>query len=175
MAGRFLIALPLAVLVAAGCSSRLYPSRNVRESRCETVRTMTDTRLVSVPVTFTIPPVREIRRDVRDSMSVIENDYGRSSVTVHPDGSFDHSFETKPRELTAEAQVPRTNTVSETVRDSGQTEIRTVEVNVLHWWQKGLVWTGAGTLLIAAAIIVWKLFKSRLNGIPILFKTILKS
>jgi len=145
----------LLLSVLSGCSARLYPSRDTQRTERETVTVREHVLTVPVKVAVEIPSYREFRTDVKDSVSVIENQYAKSTVIIHKDGSYDHVLEGKAQRIDADttAQV----TVSDTLRQKETSEVstitRTVETHTLLWWQKGLVWLG----VIALAMIVLKI------------------
>lgn len=170
-------------IASTGCAA-LRPQadlQSVSDSRVvEKSRIVTRYEIVSVPVTLEIPKIREIRRNVKDSTDVIENDFSISSVTVHSDGTFDHSLETKPQAWGKTVEVPVQSTDSSFFREASdeeserEVEIRPVETNVLKCWQKILVWTGAAALILMAGSAVKLIFKHNLNTIPMLFKQLFK-
>lgn len=162
-----LIFLLFSALLSVGCGApKAVPVRDaaVRDSVTVALRTTTRTELVPVLVQVPLPEIRETRRNVRDSVDVIENDYAVSTVTVHPDGSFDHGLATKPRMLEQQMDIPVQATDSSFVKESAhsmetsETVTVTQTVNVLKWWQKALIWLGA-TFLAILLIKIIRLFK----------------
>ncbi|MBP9998681.1 MAG: hypothetical protein KBS67_05500 [Bacteroidales bacterium] len=162
--------LTLAAAVAGGCAT----CRNAIESertltRTDSVRIVTRTVMVPVKVSVDVPPIRELRRGLRDSVSVLENEFAVSTVVLHPDGSFDHGLETRPHRIERQTEVPvqssDTMAVSKTAEESVRTETRVVETNVLRWYQKALIWAGAAALCALAAVLAYRLFKHRLKGV----------
>lgn len=160
-----LIFLLFSALLSVGCGApKAVPVRDaaVRDSVTVALRTTTRTELVPVLVQVPFPEIRETRRSVRDSVDVIENGYAVSTVTVHPDGSFDHGLETKPQTLERQMDIPVQATdssfVKETLHESTETVTVTQTVNDLIWWQKVLIWLGAAFLAILLFKII-RLFK----------------
>lgn len=156
-----LISLLFFALLAGGCGTSktaLSHDAVVRDSVSERLKIVTRTEIVPVYVQVNIPEIRELRRNVKDSTDVIENEYAKSTVTLHPDGSFDHGLETKAQKIEKAVEVPvqvtDTSAVKESFKTSEEKEIitKTVEVNVLRWWQKALMWCGATMLAI---VIIW--------------------
>ena len=178
-----LISLLFFALLAGGCGTSktaLSHDAVVRDSVSERLKIVTRTEIVPVYVQVNIPEIRELRRNVKDSTDVIENEYAKSTVTMHSDGSFDHSLETKAQNIEKAMEVPvqvtDTSAVKESFKSSEEKEIitKTVEVNVLRWWQKALMWCGVTMLAI---VIIW-LAKSMLlpqaNTVLTVIKTFLK-
>ena len=156
-----LISLLFFALLAGGCGASktaLSHDAVVRDSVSERLKIVTRTEIVPVYVQMNIPEIRELRRNVKDSTDVIENEYAKSTVTLHPDGSFDHGLETKAQKIEKAVEVPvqvtDTSAVKESFKSSEEKEIitKTVEVNVLRWWQKALMWCGVTMLAI---VIIW--------------------
>lgn len=156
-----LISLLFFALLAGGCGTSktaLSHDAVVRDSVSERLKIVTRTEIVPVYVQVNIPEIRELRRNVKDSTDVIENEYAKSTVTLHPDGSFDHGLETKAQKIEKAVEVPvqvtDTSAVKESFKTSEEKEIitKTVEVNVLRWWQKALMWCGVTMLAI---VIIW--------------------
>lgn len=156
-----LISLLFFALLAGGCGTSktaLSHDAVVRDSISERLKIVTRTEIVPVYVQVNIPEIRELRRNVKDSTDVIENEYAKSTVTLHPDGSFDHGLETKAQKIEKAVEVPvqvtDTCAVKESFKTSEEKEIitKTVEVNVLRWWQKALMWCGVTMLAI---VIIW--------------------
>ena len=178
-----LISLLFFALLAGGCGTSktaLSHDAVVRDSVSERLKIVTRTEIVPVYVQVNIPEIRELRRNMKDSTDVIENEYAKSTVTLHPDGSFDHGLETKAQKIEKAVEVPvqvtDTSAVKESFKTSEEKEIitKTVEVNILRWWQKALMWCGVTMLAI---VIIW-LAKSMLlpqaNTVLTAIKTFLK-
>lgn len=151
-----LISLLFFVVIAGGCSTAGALSHDVtaESNRTEKVHIVTRTEMVPVMVHFEIPKLREVRRNLKDSLDVIRNDYAVSTVRLHPDGSFDHSLESVAQVIDKTVDVPvqvtDTTSIKETDRTKQETVTITEEVNVLRLWQKVLIWFGAIALLFLA-------------------------
>ena len=171
----------LALFVMSGCSRRLYPAHEAvvsKDSVSESIRIRTRLEFVPVVVPLEIPELKEIRRNVQDSTDVIENDYAVSTVTVHPDGTFDHGLWTKPQKIEKTADVPIQVSDTLSVREASSTEEKTVteivETNILRWWQKVLMWTGLAVIVILVAFVPSHLLSGRSNTVLSVIKSLLK-
>ncbi len=152
------IILSSAVVLIAGCG----PCRRIAEQAAEerdSVRVETryeyreriDTVYVELPVYIE-------RRIVHDTMSVIENDYARSTAIIRPDGDLYHDLETKP------TKHPVAVTTKESVRDSIVYRDREVEKSVVVTrekeptrWQRGQMtgfWVLLGLIIAVVAVKV---------------------
>lgn len=179
----FISLLLFSALLAGGCGAArtaLSHDAAVKDSVRESIRIVTRTEMVPVFVKMEIPEIRELRRNVRDSTDVIENEYAKSTVTLHPDGSFDHGLETRAQEVGKAVEVPvqvtDTSEVREYVKssDSKDTVTVTVEVNVLKWWQKTLMWCGTAALAIVVIWLAGAFLARRLNTVRTVIETFLK-
>lgn len=164
-----LISLFMFPLIMGGCSAqRPSPFRNVvekRDSVVERMRISSRTEMVPVQVCFDVPDIRVERSGVRDSIDVIETDYVVSTVVMNSDGSYSHGAATKPQHIIDTVVVPVTITdtchLCTTVHRDSETSVQTVEVNVLRWYQKVLMWCGAALsafVLIRTMIFLIKHF-----------------
>lgn len=178
-----LISLLFFSLLAGGCGTAktaLSHDAVVRDSVSERLKIVTRTEIVPVYVQVEIPEIRELRRNVKDSTDVIENEYAKSTVTLHPDGSFDHGLETKARKIEKAVEVPvqvtDTSAVKESFKSSEEKDIitETVEVNVLRWWQKALMWCGVAMLAIVIIWLAKTFLLSQANTVLTVIKTFLK-
>lgn len=118
-------------------------------SGCRGVKTVTVE--VPVPVHDTMRLVRELRDSVYiDRWHTIE----RKGDTV-----YITKTETKTKTVT------RTDTAYKMIeRPITVTRTETVEVEKpLRWWQKGLMWTGGGLLVLIVGYMVWLLIVARRN------------
>ena len=142
----------LSCLVLASCSTykSVAPSEKVIvETRIEKVFE-TDTVFLEVP--------RIIEKVVtKDTVSVLENDFARSSAEVS-DGLLSHSLETKPTRQPVEIQKEIVYRDSVIVRDN--VIVQTVEVEKeLTKWQSFKMKTGGFTLsLLVIAIVLLILY-----------------
>ena len=138
----------LSCLVLASCSTykSVAPSEKVIvETRIEKVFE-TDTVFLEVP--------RIIEKVVtKDTVSVLENDFARSSAEVS-DGLLSHSLETKPTRQPVEIQKEIVYRDSVIVRDN--VIVQTVEVEKeLTKWQSFKMKTGGFTLSLLVIAIVF--------------------
>ena len=142
----------LSCLVLASCSTykSVAPSEKVIvETRIEKVFE-TDTVFLEVP--------RIIEKVVtKDTVSVLENDYARSSAEVS-DGLLSHSLETKPTRQPVEIQKEIVYRDSVIIKDN--VIVQTVEVEKeLTKWQSFKMKTGGFTLsLLVIAIVLLILY-----------------
>ena len=178
-----LISLLFFALLAGGCGTSktaLSHDAVVRDSVSERVKIVTRTEIMPVYVKVEIPEIRELRRNVKDSTDVIENEYAKSTVTLHPDGSFDHGLETKAQRIAKAVEVPvqvaDTSVVKESFKSSQEKDVitETVEVNVLRWWQKVLMWCGVAMLAIVTIWLAKTFFLPQANTVLAVIKTFLK-
>ena len=138
----------LSCLVLASCSTykSVAPSEKVIvETRIEKVFE-TDTVFLEVP--------RIIEKVVtKDTVSVLENDYARSSAAVS-DGLLSHSLETKPTRQPVEIQKEIVYRDSVIIKDN--VIVQTVEVEKeLTKWQSFKMKTGGFTLTLLIIAIVF--------------------
>ena len=142
----------LSCLVLASCSTykSVAPSEKVIvETRIEKVFE-TDTVFLEVP--------RIIEKVVtKDTVSVLENDFARSSAAVS-DGLLSHSLETKPTRQPVEIQKEIVYRDSVIIKDN--VIVQTVEVEKeLTKWQSFKMKTGGFTLsLLVIAIVLLILY-----------------
>ena len=156
--------LSLAVGACAGCSPQLYPSHSA-----ETVREIRDT-------------VMEI---IRDTVYYAEPDSTILSLLIECDerGKAQlmeiNQLRNSQRAVTTVRSEPDNKMVVKTVVDSvgiylrykeryhsreetkSETDVRIVreEVNVLHWWQKALIWSGVIAICGFLVFIIRLIFK----------------
>jgi len=141
----FILVLLSLLCVACGSIKQVTPTeRVVTETRIETVFE-TDTVFLEVP--------KIIERVVtQDTVSVLENEYARSSAVVS-DGLLSHSLETKPVQQPVEVQTKIVYRDSVIVRDN--VIVQTVEVGKeLTGWQTFKMETGGFALGIIVLLIV---------------------
>lgn len=73
----------------------------------DSVRVEYRERVVFVPDTLFVEiPAQTAERETRDSVSVLENDFAKSSARITPDGLLFHNLETKPQQIAAPIEVP---------------------------------------------------------------------
>ena len=138
----------LSCLVLASCSTykSVAPSEKVIvETRIEKVFE-TDTVFLEVP--------KIIEKVVtKDTVSMLENDYARSSAAVS-DGLLSHSLETKPTRQPVEIQKEIVYRDSVIIKDN--VIVQTVEVEKeLTKWQSFKMKTGGFTLTLLVIAIVF--------------------
>lgn len=178
-----LISLLFFALLAGGCGTAktaLSHDAVVRDSVSERLKIVTRTEVVPVFVKVEIPEIRELRLNVKDTTDVIENEYAKSTVTLHSDGSFDHGLETKAQTIEKAVEVPvqvtDTSEFKESFKSSSEKDIitETVEVNVLKWWQKALMWCGVAMLAIVIIWLAKTFLLPQVNTVLTVIKTFLK-
>ena len=129
-----------------GCSPKVYPSAEVRDSTKVVIRE----RVVHDTVTFEIEKEKEIVV-TKDTASVLENTYAKSEARVEA-GMLRHTLETKPHKV----YVPVTTVVHDTVTITKQAEkvVVTEKVNYLTRWQSFMIVLGyiIGGLLLLIVI-----------------------
>lgn len=169
----------LCASVTAGCcAQKQCPYRDVKEAEYEKVRIVTRMETVTVYPEFRLPELRELHRNIKDSLDIIENDYARSVVTRNSDGSIDHYQELRPVILhdTVTVQIPQTD--STLIKKDSRVEKEQIVIekttNILHWWQKALMWMGVISIVCALIFIVRKLFPSQISTIIKFIKQLLK-
>lgn len=132
---------PFVLFVLSGCSPRVLPPAEHRDS----VRVEYRERIDSVLVEIEIP--REVERVVvRDTVSNLENSYARSSARVDSLGFLHHELETKPQRITKPAPV----VIHDTLRFESHAKTEYIEVNKLTEAQAA--WIRAGKVLLGFTI-----------------------
>lgn len=116
------------------------------EERVRDVRVV-DTLLVRVPVE------REAVT-VRDTSSLLENDYAISEARITTDGSLFHSLETKPRTDTLTRELTIQVKDSIIYREKVIPKIVPVEKE-LNWFTQMRIWLGNIMLVLIAGAVIW--------------------
>lgn len=145
-------------LLSPGCC----PCRHLGTSQRDSVRVVTSVqtieRLVRDTAWMAIAAQAQ-RVEVRDTMSLLENDYALSRAWVHPGGVLEHTLQTKAQRravevLRREIQTVRTDTVC-----IDRVRCDVVEVaRPLTWWQQTQIrgcWIALSLLLLLGA--AWRL------------------
>ena len=141
------IALAAMLIAITGCSPRIV----------EKIVTQIEyrDREVHDTTTFEIPVIVE-KNVTRDTVSHLENPYGKSDAVVS-EGLLHHSLETKPQII----KVPFTVTVTDTLwKESEIHEVIKEVEKPLSWWRKfeiGAVWAILGAFVTAAFFVIKKL------------------
>lgn len=65
--------------------------------------------------------------------------------------------------------------VSEQTQKEAETVIVTEEVNVLYWWQKGLMWCGVAALIILMLQLIRLVIKTRSGAVLTVIKQLFKA
>lgn len=159
-----LITTAVMLALLTGCAS-LVPASSVMMSSRD-VHVKEKLSMISVTPVFEIQPLSEVRRNVKDTIDIIENEYAISSVRINRDGSFDHSLRSKPQKLECPMEVP-VRTVDSTIV-TAEKEVQTVYVEKkLTWWQQTLQICG---WILIGAIVTWICIKVFGKGILTLIK-----
>ena len=148
----------LAALAAVSCCPKLYPHKTENTERIVTV---TET-------------VRDTVIQVQPDSSVVEaliccDSTGRARLeeiqTLRQSARVQQTLSLKDNRLTSKAVVDSMGiylTYKDRYREEQKVQtIETVvekEVNILHWWQKSLMWAGALALSISISMILFRLF-----------------
>lgn len=131
----------LCIICIFGCGV----NRPVIEYR-DSVRVEYRDRIMRDTVEYELPVIIE-KHIVDDTLSVIENDYAKTTAVVH-DGLLSHNLQTKPKIL----RIPVEVQVRDTVIVEKKAEIREVEVEKkLTWWQK--IWMKLGKIFIGFILV----------------------
>lgn len=173
MKPNILIALFFMVAAAtAGCSPRLYPSREVviSDRIIDTlVHIEPDSALLRAVVSIgetgglVIKRVETARPSQRVQLSLqVVNDSTIAAKAVVDSMGIYMKLKERHKEETVTQIVERKVYVDK-------------EVNVLSWWQKVLVWLGFAMLVTVAIWIVRIVIKLRTNGIQTIFKQLLNN
>ena len=148
----------LAALAAVSCCPKLYPHKTENTERIVTV---TET-------------VRDTVIQVQPDSSVVEaliccDSTGRARLeeiqTLRQSARVQQTLSLKDNRLISKAVVDSMGiylTYKDRYREEQKVQtIETVvekEVNILHWWQKSLMWAGALALSISISMILFRLF-----------------
>ncbi len=99
----------LLCLLLSGCASsrKAALSQEQITEVYDSVRVEYRERVVFVPDTVLIEiPAQTAERTTPDSVSVLENDFAKSTARITPDGLLFHNLETKPQQIAAPIEVP---------------------------------------------------------------------
>ena len=144
----FILVLFSLLCVACGSIKQVTPTeRVVTETRIETVF-KTDTVFLEVP--------KIVERVVtKDTLSVLENEFAKSAVSVS-DGLLAHSLETKPVQKPVEIQTKIVYRDSVIVQDRVVTEIQEVEKELTGWQSFKMKMGGwfLGILIILIVLVI---------------------
>ena len=151
----------LAALAAVSCCPKLYPHKTENTERIVTV---TET-------------VRDTVIQVQPDSSVVEaliccDSTGRARLeeiqTLRQSARVQQTLSLKDNRLTSKAVVDSMGiylTYKDRYREEQKVQtIETVvekEVNILHWWQKVLMWAGALACLTIVIMVLLKFLRSR--------------
>ncbi len=151
----------LAALAAVSCCPKLYPHKTENTERIVTVtETVRDTVIQVQPDSSIIEAL--IRCDSTGRARLEEIQTLRQSARVQ------QTLALKDNWLTSKAVVDSMGiylTYKERYREEQKVQtIETViekEINVLHWWQKALMWSGVLSCLTIVIMVSLKLLRSR--------------
>ena len=157
----FILAAALAALLAIpqGCCPKLYPHTTENTERIVTVtETVRDTVIQVRPDSSIVQAL--IRCDSTGRARLEEIQTLKQSERLH------QTISLQDNRLAAKATVDSMGiylTYKDRYREEQKVQtIETViekEVNVLHWWQKALMWAGAAALIAAVLLAAVKLTK----------------
>ena len=148
----------MTALAAASCCPKLYPHKTENTERIVTVtETVRDTVIQVQPDSSVVEAL--IRCDSTGRARLEEIQTLRQSARVQ------QTLSLKDNRLTSKAVVDSMGiylTYKDRYREEQKVQtIETViekEVNILHWWQKSLMWAGALALSISISMILFRLF-----------------
>lgn len=149
----------LAALTAASCSPKLYPHKT---ENTEHIVTVTET-------------IRDTVIQVQPDSSIVEalircDSTGRARLeeirTLRQSARIQQTLSLNDNRLTSKAVVDSMG-IYLTYKDRYKEEqkVQTIEtviekpVNILHWWQKALMWTGALSCLTIVIMVSLKLLR----------------
>ena len=161
---RLLIPLLMAALLLCGCAASRHVSDSVNSEQRDTVRVKTVT--IYVPDTvFVEIPAQTAKRETRDSVSQLENDYASSEARINPDGSLYHDLRTKPQKKPVEFQKPVERRDSIVYRERVRTETVTETVEVprqLTWFQKTSIYGFLAAIIFLMIVYTIKRLKAHI-------------
>lgn len=161
---RLLIPLLMAALLLCGCAASRHVSDSVNSEQRDTVRVKTVT--IYVPDTvFVEIPAQTAKRETRDSVSQLENDYASSEARINPDGSLYHDLRTKPQKKPVEFQKPVERRDSIVYRERVRTETVTETVEVprqLTWFQKTSIYGFWAAIIFLMIVYTIKRLKAHI-------------
>ena len=148
----------LTALTAVSCCPKLYPHKTENTERIVTVtETVRDTVIQVQPDSSIVEAL--IRCDSTGRARLEEIQALRQSARVQ------QTLSLKDNSLSSKAVVDSMGiylTYKDRYREEQKVQIiETViekEVNILHWWQKSLMWAGALALSISISMILFRLF-----------------
>ena len=148
----------LVAFTAVSCCPKLYPHKTENTERIVTVtETVRDTVIQVQPDSSVVEAL--IRCDSTGRARLEEIQTLRQSARVQ------QTLSLKDNRLTSKAVVDSMGiylTYKDRYREEQKVQtIETViekEVNILHWWQKSLMWAGALALSISISMILFRLF-----------------
>lgn len=126
----FLCLLPAFIMVQ-GCGACRKVS-GVNESLKEVVQVIEHSKFIPVLTSIEIPEIRESVR-IKDSVSVLENQYAKSTAMIYGDGTLYHDLDTKPQTIRREQQVQIEYRDSIVFRDREVEKVVEVERKLTAW------------------------------------------
>lgn len=164
--------LVTASLVIAGCGTKRVASIETKEHVRDSVRVEYRERVEWKHDTVTIEiPKQTAERMVKDTISILENDYAKSVAKILPSGELYHWLSTKSQKKPVEVETPIYH--KEKTTDKGRTvtieKTKTIEVNRLTPWQKKQI---AGFWVLSAAVLGYSGFVTRRLWLPLLRKLV---
>lgn len=159
-------------LVIAGCGTKRVASIETKEHVRDSVRVEYRERVEWKHDTVTIEiPKQTSERAVKDTVSLLENDYAKSVAKILPSGELYHWLSTKPQKKPVEIETPIYH--KEKTTDKGRTvtieRTKTIEVNRLTPWQKKQI---AGFWVLSIVVLGYAGFVTRRLWLPLLRKLI---
>lgn len=119
------------LLVMSGCSPKVIPPTEVRDSTRVIIREhlVHDSVFVQIPI--------EVEKIVTKSdSSHLENSYSKSDAWIDNDGDLHHTLESKPQKVKVPVDIPVTDTTTyKEHHEVPHTEYIEVEKK-LTWWQQ---------------------------------------
>lgn len=162
----------LAVLLTA-CSPKIYPTQ-LKEDVVENIvekEIPRDTVVVIRPDSTILSALVEC--NARGEARLLEIEQMRNSLRAQTALRLeDNRLEVKTVVDSMEIYLTLRDRFRETERTKTVTITETVEVNVLHWWQEVLIRVGGVALVVGIFWLVFRLFKSKLNGVLTVLKNL---
>ena len=157
------------ILSLQSCCHKIYPSTSQTTNTIETItEIIRDTVIQMQPDTAIIQAL--IRCDSTGRARLEEINTLKQSVRTQQTISIAKDPQPhKPTPITITVTVDSMGiylTYKERYKQTTQTQITETiieEVNILKWWQKGLMWIGGITILITAAIVLCCFYKLKKN------------
>ena len=162
----------VASLAIAGCGTKRVASIGTKEHVKDSVRVEYRERVEWKHDTVTIEiPKQTAERIIKDTVSILENDYAKSVAKLLPSGELYHWLSTKSQKKPVEVETPIYH--KEKTTDKGRTvtieKTKTIEVNRLTPWQKKQI---AGFWVLSAVVLGYAGFMTRRLWLPLLRKLI---